>query len=680
MSELFIEIGCEELPARFVVSTMEGFAASMTKLLGPLTTTAPRAWATPRRIAVAFGDVQAETPRVEKLVTGPPVAAAFEDGVPGPAALAFAAKMGVSVDALQRVAGPKGEVVAALRMEGGECLVDLVAAGLEAAILGIPFRKTMRWGKRREQFPRPIQYVCAVLDGALVPASVCGQPTVASSVGHWLWFPEPFAVVSAAQWEQTLLERDVVADVATRRARLVRLLGERSADLGAELNLDEALVDEVTNLVEKPTVIVGEFDAALLSLPPRLLVESMKVNQRYFPLYRDGALTNQFLVATNNPHGDAALIARGNARVLAARFHDAKFFFGEDAKKPLVEHGKRLSGMLWLREVKGADGRALTMLQRQAIVAEAGVGLAGLCGADADRTRQAGLLCKSDLPTLMVGEFPELQGHVGRKLLEDVEHINARVALAVEEHYHPRFAGDSIPTSAEGSALSLAERLTLLDAAFAAGHAPKGGGDALALRRAAGGVVAVVLGGMGTLSSASVPELFSAAGVAGSEELTEFVLARLKALLGGEGVPTDVVEAVAATGSTGIGDIAARARAFGQLAEGGQMAAIRVTFRRVAGLVKQNPGEGGPLQELDAAALEAVGRALRDAVVAIPASGRVDERLASLVGLRPLVDAYFDGVMVMAEEPTLRAARLGLLRGIVARFSTLADFSRLSTG
>ena len=680
MAELFIEIGCEELPARFVVSTMEGFAASMTKLLGSLASTAPRSWATPRRVAVSFEDVQAETPRVERLVTGPPVAAAFRDGVPGAAAVAFAAKMGVSVDALQRVAGPKGEVVAAVRMEGGQRLVDLVGAGLEAAILGIPFKKTMRWGTRREQFPRPIQYVCAVLDGERVPATVCGQATVATSVGHWLWFGEPFAVLGAAQWEQTLFERDVVADVALRRARLVRLLGERAAEIGAELNLDEALVDEVTNLVEKPTVIVGEFDAGLLSLPPRLLVESMKVNQRYFPLYRAGALTNRFLVATNNPHGDAALIARGNARVLAARFHDAKFFFGEDAKKPLVEHGKRLSGMLWLREVRGPDGQALTMLQRQAAVAQAGVGLAALCGADEARTRQAGLLCKSDLPTLMVGEFPELQGHVGRKLLEDVEGVDARVALAVEEHYHPRFAGDSIPTSAEGAALALAERLTLLDAAFAAGHAPKGGGDALALRRAAGGVVAVVLGGKGRLASATVPELFSAAGVAGSDELTDFVLARLKALLSGEGVPTDVVEAVAATGSTCIGDIAARARAFGQLAEGGQMAAIRVTFRRLAGLVKQNPGVVVPLQELDGNALEAAGRALREAVIAIPAAGGVEERLSSLTALRPLVDTTFDSVLVMDEDPVLRAARLGLLRGIVARFSTLADFSRLSGG
>ncbi len=678
MSELFVEIGTEELPARFVAPAMEGIAAALGRLLGPLAPTAPRVWGTPRRVAISFSDVLALTPLEEKLVTGPPVAVAWREGQPTPAAVAFAAKFGVPVEALERAAGPKGEVIAVRRTEGGERLVDRVAAGLEAAILSIPFKKSMRWGDRREQFPRRIRYVCAVLDGERIHATVCGEPTVGTSVGHWLWHPEPFAVSGAEAWLTTLRARLVEPDPAARRARIEAQLAEAAAAEGAELCPDPALLDEVSNLVEWPTPLVGEFEASLLALPERLLVESMKVNQRYFPLYRAGRLLNRFVIISNNPHGNAALIAAGNARVLAARFHDARFFFSEDAKRPLAEHGARLAGMVWLREVKGPGGRPLTMAARQEALALAAEGLAPLCSADPAIALRAGRLCKSDLPTLMVGEFPELQGHVGRKLLEEIEGESAAVALAVEEHYHPRFSGDELPTSAAGVALALAERLTLLDAAFAAGLQPKGGADHLGLRRAANGVVA--LAGSGGVQAVPVAALFAAAGCTGGEEVCEFVAARLRASLTEEGVPTDVVEAVFSAGGTSVVDRAARARAFGALSADGRLGAIRATFRRVAGLVKQNPGEGGPLHELDATALEAPGRALRDAVAAIPETSHVDGQLAALVALRPQVDAYFDGVMVMADDAGLRASRLGLLRAIVARFSTLADCSKLSTG
>lgn len=678
MSELFIEIGTEELPARFVAPAMEGIAAALTRLLGGLAPEAPRVWGTPRRVAAAFTGVEARSPIVERLVTGPAAAVAWRDGQPTPAAAAFAAKNGVGVEALERVMGPKGEVVAARRSEGGELLVDVMAAGLEAAILGIPFKKSMRWGDRKEQFPRRIRYVCALLDGERIDLTVCGERTVNTSVGHWLWHPEPFVVKSAAEWLHALSQRSVDPDPASRRATIEAQLQAVAAAESAELRPDAALVDEVANLVEWPTPLVGEFESSLLELPERLLVESMKVNQRYFPLYRNGRLVNRFVVISNNPRGNAALIAAGNARVLAARFHDARFFFSEDAKRPLSEHGGRLAGMVWLREVKGADGRPLTMAARQEAIAQAGAGLAALTGADAALVLAAGKLCKSDLPTLMVGEFPELQGHVGRKLLEDVERAPAALAQAVEEHYLPRFPGDALPASAAGLALALAERLTLLSAAFAVGLQPKGGADHLGLRRAANGVVALALAG--GVAPVPVAELFTAAGCAGSEEVSEFVSARLRASLMEEGVPTDVVEAVFSAGGESLADRAARARAFGALAHDGRLGAIRGTFRRVAGLVKQNPGEGVALPALDGNLLEAPGRALRDAVNAIPASLDIPAQLDALVALRPQVDAYFDGVMVMAEEPAVRATRLGLLRAIVARFSSLADFSRLSTG
>ncbi len=679
MAELFVEVGTEELPARFVAAAIDGFAANMVKLLAPLAVSPPRCWATPRRFAVAFDNLPSATPREERLVSGPPVAVAFRDGVATPAGVAFAAKFGLTADRLERLAGPKGEVVAARSFEGGQSLADLVAQGLEGAILSIPFKKTMRWGSRREAFARPIRHVCAVIDGERVACTVRGRDTTSTSDGHWLLSPEAFPVTSASEWVQQMRGRHVLVEFDERRSAIRHGLAAQAARLGVDLapvpggGVDEALFAEVVNLVEAPTVLAGAFHASLLTLPPRLLVESMKVNQRYFPTYREGRLTEHFLFASNNPAGNAELIAAGNARVLAARFSDAKFFFEEDRKKSLAEHGARLEGMVWMRN----QG---TMASRQAEVALAAKHLAGLFGADPAATLAAGQLCKCDLATQMVGEFPELQGHVGR-LLAEGEGIAE--ALAIEEHYHPRFSGDSLPSTPAGVVLALAERITLLSRAFAAGLQPKGGADPLGLRRAANGIVAILLA-----QAAQTPRrdpglatCFAAVKEPLGSEIREFIRARLRASLGESGIPTDVVDAAMAAKvhESDLVAQAARAGALGELADEGELGAIRATFRRVAGLVKQDPGEVLALHDLDGDSLGEPGRALRDAVVSVPDGSDVRRQVAALVALRPLVDAYFDGVMVMSEVPAERAARLGLLRVIVARFETLADFSKLVT-
>ncbi|MBM4390073.1 MAG: glycine--tRNA ligase subunit beta [Deltaproteobacteria bacterium] len=666
MPELFIEVGTEEMPARFVGPAVDGLAANLAKLLGGLASSPARKWATPRRFAVAFDHVAARAPRTEKLVTGPALSVAFRDGVATPAGVAFAAKFGLAPEQLERVQGPKGEVIAARSVEGGQALEEIVAGGLEAAILGIPFKKTMRWGSRREAFARPIRHVCAVLDGERVDAAVCGLRTVDDSDGHWLLSPGRFRVRSADGWVADSRAARVLVDIVERRDTIITGLHAEAARLRVDLRIDEDLLAEVVNLVEAPRVLAGAFDDSLLDLPPRLLVESMKVNQRYFPTYRDGALTQHFLFASNNPDGHAALIAEGNARVLAARFADAKFFFEEDRKKPLAEHGQRLAGMIWIRGLG-------SMAERQVAVATAAERLAPTVGADPASTLAAGRLCKCDLATQMVGEFPELQGHVGH-LLAAREGVAA--AVAIEEHYHPRFTGDTLPTSAAGLALALAERLTLLDRTFAAGLQPKGGADPLGLRRAANGVVALLPG-----AGCSLPELSRAAGLEPRDDVVDFVLARQRASLQEEGVPTDVVDA--AMGASLLpGDLlgmAERARALGALVRDGRFGAVRATFRRVAGLVKQNPGDAPALESLDESRLGDAGRALSSAVHLASHDGGVSRQLEALLALRPLVDTYFDSMMVMADDPADRAARLGLLRVLVARFASLADFSRLAT-
>lgn len=668
MSELFVEIGTEELPAHAVGPAVEALAAGLVKLLGPIQHGEVRTFGTPRRLAVAIADVAPARPAVDRVVTGPPVAQAFPNGAPGPVAEAFAKARGVTVEQLLQVDTPKGKVIAVRRVEGGEPVGEVVAKGLEAAVLAIPFKKSMKWTESAAKFSRPIHSVCALYAGEVIEASVVGVFTGSSSHGHWLWSPEPFRVTRSAQWLEELRQRYVLADVAERRDVMVEQLAVAAGDRGADLSFDADLVDEVVQLVEWPRTIVGRFDPALLELPPRLLVESMKKNQRYFPLYRDGALTNEFLVVTNNPFGDDALIAEGNARVLAARFHDAKFFYAEDRKKPLAEHGAKLAGMTWIRGLG-------TMAERQSALADAAAGVARLIGADPEHARAAGALAKSDLTTQMVGEFPELQGHVGR-LLAALDGAPAEVAVAIEEQYLPRFSGDALPATGAGRALALAERLTLLARAFAGGHAPKGSADPLGLRRAANGVVAIVLdlGWRGTLG-----DLFGAAGVSGGDELYEFVLARLRATLQ-EDAPVDVVDAVLAAprgqipANADLAFAARRVHGLAGLVREGNFGPIRTTFRRAAGLVKEHRSTEYDVAQLGGDA----GVALHEALLALPHATDVGLVLEALAALRPAVDRYFDGVLVMCDDPVARNSRLGLLRAIVERFGGLADFTRLS--
>ncbi|MDP2305427.1 MAG: glycine--tRNA ligase subunit beta [Pseudomonadota bacterium] len=670
MSELFIEIGTEELPAHAVGPALEALSAGIVRLLGAIPSGRVRTFGTPRRLAVVLDGVGAARPAVERLVTGPPVSSAFPNGAPGPVAEAFAKARGVSVDQLLQVDGPKGKVIAIRRIEGGESTSEVVAKGLEEVVLGIPFKRSMRWTEGPARFLRPIHTVCALYAGDVIESSVAGVLTGSHSRGHWLYAPETFPVTTADVWLEELRHRYVLADIGIRRAILVRQLETLAAERGADNTFDTELVDEVVQLVEWPRAIVGRFSESLLELPPRLLVESMKKNQRYFPLYRDGVLTHEFLVVTNNPFGDDALIAAGNTRVLAARFHDAKFFYAEDRKKPLSEHGEKLAGMMWIRGLG-------SMAERQGALAEAAAGVAELIGADPATARAAGLLCKSDLTTQMVGEFPELQGHVGR-LLALLDGASFGVALAIEEHYLPRFAGDSLPTSGAGRALALAERLTLLARGFGAGLAPKGNADQIGLRRATVGIVALVLG-MGWRGP--MGELFAAAGVGGGDELYEFVLARLRASLMDE-APVDIVDAVlAARGKDHVGPVsvdltwaARRVHALAALVKAGEFGPIRIAFRRAAGLVKEHDSADYVLDQLGGPA----GIALHQALADMPQDGDVGSALEGLAALRPHVDRYFADVMVMCDDPVARASRLGLLRSIVERFSGLADFTRLS--
>ena len=685
---LFIELRCEELPARFVRIAEQGLRDAVLALLSGVSHGDVRTWATPRRIALAIEDLAPARPEEKALVTGPAEAAAWRDGKPTPAALGFAKGKGVDVSELVVVDSPKGRVIAAHVRSGGERVTDLLAAGLGDAILGISFVHTMTWGPAR--WARPIHGLVALYGDTLIPASVAGIAAGRETLGHRL-SPGPIPLTGASTYDEQLRAHHVIADRSAREAAIRAQLHATAASMGlrvGELNL----VDEVVDLVEWPQVVACAFDASLLHLPPRLLIESMGVHQRVFPLFDGDTLSHRFLAVSNHPEANrdadcAATIAAGNAKVLGARFHDARFFYAEDRKRPLAAHGEKLTRMQWIR----GGGTMADKAARVSAIAEV---IASRIGADPHASARAGGVCKSDLATQMVGEFPELQGHVGR-LLSAFDGEAPAVSVAIEEHYLPRFAGDTLPTTAVGRAVALADRLDTLTRTFALGLKPKGSADPLGLRRAAGAVVSLLLqvqlrselaplvravdeasATIATLAGAASPRLVDDQ----VAELVGFILDRARATLS-EHHATDLVNAVFASRDHDVVALAARCAAMSGLAADPAFDALKTTFKRVMNITKDHATttyDEGALVEPAERTLHTAFLVARAAARACADAGDFAGALHALVALRAPVDTFFDAVLVMAPEPELREARLSLLSAIALEFRRIADFKHLN--
>ncbi|MEE2752271.1 MAG: glycine--tRNA ligase subunit beta, partial [Myxococcota bacterium] len=512
--------------------------------------------------------------------------------------------------------------------------------------------------------------------------SVAGLETTDVVVGHRSSSLGPGTVKDGASYLTALEERWVLADRARRRQQIVEGLAKKAEELGVEVGGDEALLDEVTDLVEWPAFVAARFEEALLDLPPRLLEESMRVHQRTFPTLKDGALTAHVLVVSNNPQGDEQTIALGNARVLGARFHDARFFFAEDKKK---DFGSLIGSLERMRWVRGLG----TMADKQARVSQLCETTAALFGAEPDVAARAGALAKLDLVSGMVGEFPKLQGHMGRLYAQHAGEA-PEVAMAIEEHYLPRYAGDELPTTRSGKAVALADRLDTLTGCFGIGLIPKGSADPQGLRRAANGVLALLLSEQ---QPSSLEALFSAS-LAGFDEgitrsadevvahLSEFTLGRLKATLQAAGHRTDLADAVLAVGGDDPVQARARVEALGRLSASGGFGDLMMTFKRVLNISKDHKSPDYQTEQFEEAEESSLHEGVcrtEEAMRACLAELDIDGALSAMGELKPAVDAYFEKVLVMAEDPGLRAARLGLLCRTSRLFLTVADFRRIST-
>ncbi|WP_375765830.1 glycine--tRNA ligase subunit beta [Archangium gephyra] len=695
-SDLLLEIGAEEIPASFIVPALEDLKRIITERAAEarLKHGEVRTYGTPRRLAVWVKDVTERGEDITREVLGPSVKAAFDkDGKPTKAAEKFAESQKLSVDALLRVQTPKGEYLGAKVEEKGRPAADILKDVLHTAVHGINFRKTMRWGDVDQAFARPVQWVIALLGGEVLPVVLGDVKSGRTTYGHRFLSPAPIEISKPSDYEAALEKANVVPDISKRRAQLVEKVRAAAQQAGGKLMEDESLVDQVTNLVELPNPVVGSFEERHLELPPEVLVQEMKSHQRYFSvLDGNGKLLPRFIAVSNTPVRDVNLSLRGYQRVLRSRLADGRFFFDEDRKTPLETRTEKLGRVVWQGQL-GSYAEKVERFRSLAVKLAGWTGHGGLTST----IERAATLAKADLVTGMVGEFPELQGVMGREYARAGGEPEA-VALAIFEHYLPRTAEDSLPTQDPGALIGLADRLDTLCGIFAIGKGPSGAADPFALRRACLSVIRIVLGrGYRFSLSQAVdaaleqlgPKIANVKRKAGEpaprEQVLEFFRGRLKALWT-EQYRTDVVEAVLSAGYDDLVAAHKRLQALASIVGQADFAPLAAAFKRVVNIVEKqgkDVSRGGvdsnrladdAERQLHSAYVQARSR-VTDQVKADDFSGALKE----ITSLKPTVDTFFDKVMVMAEDKDLRENRIRLLVEIGTLFNQVADFSKIQS-
>jgi len=693
---LLVELLTEELPPKALPRLGETFATKIAdglKSRGLAAADAGFRWfASPRRIAILMPAVSAEGEArqvTEKLM---PVTVALDaDGKPTPALLKKMEGKGIPADAVagfERRMDGKAEALFHTATVAGARLADVLAAVVQEAVKALPIPKVMRWGDGDATFVRPVHKLVMLHGAEVVPGRVLDLESGRITKGHRFMSRGEIEIASAEAYEPTLLaEGKVVPDFAERRADIERQLLAEAERQGGRLGEHADLLAEVTALVEHPTVYVGEFEAEFLAVPQECLILTMQANQKYFPLFdAAGKLQNRFLIVSNMRVSDPTNIVTGNARVVRPRLSDARFFFETDKKQKLDSRLPRLANVVYHNKL----GSVLERVERlEALAGRIAVRL----GADETASRRAARLAKADLVTEMVGEFPELQGIMGRYYaLADGE--GEVVADAVQAHYQPRFAGDALPAGNVAAAVALADKLDALVGFFGIGQVPTGDKDPFALRRAALGVLRILIETPLPLDLAELiadsaagfkPGLLTAEGF--QAQLLEFMRERLKNLLRGEAgdKATDaaVVDAVLALAPTRIDLVPAKLAAVEAFRALPESAALAAANKRIVNILKK--AEGTPGEPDPALLQEAAEKALFLRVVEIAplvkshmAGEGYTEALCALAGLRGEVDAFFESVMVMAEEPLIRQNRLALLAQLAGLMNQVADISRLS--
>ena len=684
--DLLFEIGVEEIPASYIPPAINQLAEALEKELhaGRLSFASLRTFATPRRLAVIVSQVADRQEDVEKDVVGPSARAAFaEDGTPTKAAIGFARSKGVDVADLEVRDTGGGDYVHVHIVDQGRPSDEVLPEMLRAALDSLSFPKTMQWGTG-DRFARPVRWLVAMLGGISLEMEFAGVRALPGTWGHRHWSPGPHPLTGAGDYLNVLKDNHVIADAAERRSAIITAAEMGAKECGGSLVRDDALLDEVTFLVECPSVFAGRFDEQFLVLPREVIIVAMRSHQRYFAVEaEDGGLKPFFLCVANTPPTPLDGIRAGNERVLVSRLDDAAFYWEEDTRNSLDSKVDALKSVVWLEGL----GSLFEKTERLERLAET---VGALLASDETGTAvRAAHLAKADLVTEMVRdgkEFTELQGVMGREyaLASDEP---AGVATAIYEHYLPRFAGDLLPSTQAGTILSIVDRLDSIIGCFSAGLIPSGSQDPYALRRQAIGLVRMILDGnldlsLGDLVRAAEQGFDVAQGDAEPvyDAVIGFIRQRARAVFIEEGFAYDLVGAVLETCTEDLVGARKRIVALSHFRESDDFGGLVIGSRRVANILK-----GKSTGKVEALALvEAASRALLEAreraeagVESAVAADDLDGAVRELLSLRRPIDDFFDSVMVMTEDDTLRTARLALLGGVRDLFAGIADFSKV---
>jgi len=696
-ADFLVEIGTEELPPKSLLELAEAFRDAVAAGMDAahLAHGAALAYATPRRLAVLVRRVAQEQPEQQIERRGPPVSAAFDAaGKPTRAATSFAESSGVPLASLSRVTEAKGEFLFCKATRPGAKAAALLPDIVQSALDQLPVARRMRWGAGDAQFVRPVHWVVMLHGEDVVPAELFGMPAGRMTRGHRFHAPKPIALRSPGGYLAALERRGrVLADFEARRQKVrAGVTAAADKEMGVAL-IDSALLDEVTALTEWPVPLAGRFERRFLELPPEVLIATLQDHQRYFPVRaKDGRLMPVFVAVANIESRDPVQVRAGNERVVRPRLADAAFFYAADRKTTLEARRPGLAAVTF-------QAKLGSLADKSARITELAGQIARTAGGDPNNAQRAAELAKCDLLTAMVGEFPELQGVMGRYYAQN-DGESKEVAAALAEQYLPRFAGDSLPATGSGLALAVADKLDTLVGIFAIGQKPTGARDPFGLRRASLGVLRILietdvaldlrelirtaLDSVGAdlvrLGSRAAPIPDTAV-----DEIYDYMMERLRAwyVESSAGITTEMFDAVLDTRPVSPLDFDARLRALAAFLKLPEAASLTAANKRISNILRKageqpNPRvDPGLLRDPEERKLATELEALRTEVERLVTARRYEEALSRLAGLRPSVDAFFDKVLVMAEDVRVRANRLALLAALQRLFLHTANLARL---
>jgi len=684
--DLFLEIGCEELPAGFIPKAMADLELLMKRELegarleyGEIVTLG-----TPRRLVLAVKALAERQPDAELTAMGPAKSVAYDAaGNPTKAAVGFARGQGVEVASLKLVTTEKGEYLSAVKSEIGRETSELLTEMLPRLLGALPFKKSMRWGDLETRFARPIHWIVSLFDGVVVPFGFGNIEAGSVSRGHRFMANTTFPVRDLGHYLEECERHFVIPDPEKRKEIIRREIARVAKLAGGNVLQDEGLLEQVTFLVEYPSAVAGTFSPDFLAVPREVLITSMREHQRYFSMV-DGAgkLLPGFITINNTLTEDPSVVVKGNERVLRARLSDARFFFEEDKKVPLSDRVEALKSIVYQTKL----GTSYEKMER--FRALAGFLAGELNPSVAEKVQSAATLCKADLVTGMVGEFPEVQGIMGREYaLHGGEELE--VANAIAEHYLPNQAGGALPASDIGAFVSLADKMDTICGCFSVGLIPTGSADPYALRRSALGIINIILEKkyrqqLGPFIKVSLNLLAPKSSRPREEvhrDVLEFFKVRFVNLLA-DRFPGDVVDAVVAVCFDDLVEAYAKIAALSEFRKRDDFGPLAVAFKRVCNIVKDGvdtPVSAALFEDPAEGALHAALQSVSGEVAQAVDSGDYLAALSGIATLKDGVDLFFEKVMVMAEDERVRGNRLALLTGVSRLFARVADFSRLSS-